>query len=144
MKKLILCLFTLLFWISYCEARDQLEIIDSSKVILSEFTSGTVEAHSKIEQNQYDSSKVGTRKDIHGYLYLDGDGATPLNYSEVLRLDSDGLVYCTVTLWHMPYKEKDSRITITRTIINNSDTDYEYPDWSGLEVEWYLLVKTKT
>lgn len=76
------------------------------KVILSEFTSGTVEAHSKIEQNQYDSSKVGTRKDIHGYLYLDGDGATPLNYSEVLRLDSDGLVYCTVTLWQMPYKEK--------------------------------------
>ena len=32
MKKLILCLFTLLFWISYCEARDQLEIIDGEKL----------------------------------------------------------------------------------------------------------------
>ncbi|MCF6155061.1 MAG: hypothetical protein E3K36_07370 [Candidatus Brocadia sp.] len=106
---------------------------------MSEFTQGIVEAHSKVEQNQYDSTRVSKRKTIQGYLYLKGDGATPLNYSEVLRLDSDGLVYCTITLWHLPYMDKESRILITRTIINNSDSDYECLDWSGLKVEWYLL-----
>lgn len=144
--KIVYCSFLiviLLVWSSYCEARERLEIIDNGEVVLSNFVSGTVEAHNKIEHNQYDSTRVSTRKDIRGYLYLDGDGATPLNYTEVLRLDSNGIVYCTITLWHMPYKEKESRIAITRTIINNSDTEYEYPDWSGLKVEWNLLRKVK-
>ncbi|MDO8140368.1 MAG: hypothetical protein Q6358_02620 [Candidatus Brocadiales bacterium] len=143
MKKSVYCLFIFFLWISYCEAREQLEIVDEGKVTLSAFAAGTVEAHSKVEQNQYDSSRISTRRDTKGTISLEGNGATPLNYSEVLRIDSDGLIYCTITLWHTPYKEKDSRITITRTIINDSVTDYEFPDWSGLEVEWFLFKKVK-
>ena len=139
MKKTIYCLLLLFLCVSFCEAGEQLEIIDKGKVALDTFVAGTVEAHDKIEQNQYDSTRISSRVDIKGSIYLKGDGATPLNYTEILRLDSDGIVYCIITLWHTPFRTKSGRIQITRTIINNSNTEYEFPDWTGLKVEWFLI-----
>ena len=115
--------------VSFCEAGEQLEIIDKGKVALDTFVAGTVEAHDKIEQNQYDSTRISSSRH-KGSIYLKGDGATPLNYTEILRLDSDGIVYCIITLWHTPFRTKSGRIQITRTIINNSNTEYEFPDWT--------------
>ena len=137
MKKYLLSIIFLFVFCSYSFASD-IYIIDKGKTFLKAFVSGNVKAHESVEQCQYDSTKVINRVNIQGTLSLKGDGATPLNYVEVLRLDSDGIIYCIISLWHLPYRIKDNRIQISRTIINNSNSDYDFPVWTGLKVNWIL------
>ena len=137
--------FLLMFFlcISLCDAKEQLAIVDTGKIAMDAFVEGTISAHEKVEQNQYDSTRISATMDISGYIYLEEAESTPLNYTEILRLDSEGIVYCLITLSHLPFRDKDSRVRITRTIVNNSDADYEFPDWSGLKAEWFLFKKIK-
>ncbi len=137
-KYLAILLFVMIFVLHSVSFVSAIDIIDKGKISLKSFVSGTVKAHESIEQHQYDSTSIIKRVNIQGTLSLKGNGATPLNYIEILKLDSDGIVYCIISLWHLPYKVKENRIQVSRIIVNNSDSDYDFPSWTGLKVNWIL------
>ena len=112
--------------------------LDQGKVITSSFVSGTLDAYKSTDQHCVDSTKIIDRVNIQGGISLKGNGATPLNYIEILRLDSTGIVYSIISLWHLPYRVRADRIQVSRTIINNSSTSYDFPAWTGLKVTWIL------
>ncbi len=122
------------------------KIVDDGVISTTSFIQENVAANSIVTQNAYDSTTISDLKSIQAILYIATGStiATPLNYTEVLLLNSNGIVWLTVDISHIPGNAEASRIKVVRNIYNNSSVAYNNAnmDWTGMKVKWALMAET--
>ena len=126
---------------------DNYKLLERGSHTATTFTDpGNIGAYSSIYQYSWIATTQNTQKIIRGNMYIPGAAklTTPLNWWEILRFDSDGIVFMQVNIHHQPGNVESKRIYLERIFINASAAAYNpgSNDWSDRKFIWELFSET--